>query len=1110
MAAPPFFVPTKKIPELTDYGAPFSGSELLEIWAVGTSRRVTARDFCLPAVDPILMTVNMASTHPQSRYLVAGPGITVTDNGPGSTFEIAATGTAVFVNTTDSIQGGGQLTSDLFLNLVGDVPVPGNLMLYGTNASGVRGWYTQASLAPLIDHGVLVGLADDDHPQYLNTVRGDIRYYTKALADATFLTPVSGDALFLTPAEGDARYALISSVITDHGLLTGLADDDHTQYHNNARGDARYPPLARTITGTNSVTGGGDLSGNRTLQLSGDVASPGNTMLYGTNASGVKGWYAQPVTTVTPSALTTANDTNITLTASGSPTVALLAATLLTVAWAGTLSVSRGGTGATTLTGYVKGNGTSAFTASATIPYTDITGGPPAVTPAALTKADDTNVTLTLGGTPTTALLQATSITAGWTGQLSVSRGGTGAATLAAGYVRGNATSPLTTVSTIPYSDLTGTPTIPTAANPTGSVALTANNGAAATFMRSDAAPALDVTIAPTWSGRHTFSNGVTNYTGNQVELRWKESDATANNGHWRIMANAEQFSMAALDDAVTASTSWVTVDRTLQVIDQVNFAGTVVSVNGQDVRNTALFTAGTLGVARGGTGAATLTGYVKGNGTSAFTASATIPYSDLTGTPTIPSVTPSALTKTDDTNVTLTLGGTPATALLQATSITAGWTGQLSVARGGTGAATLTGYVKGAGTSAMTASATIPYSDLTGTPTIPGPNNPATNIGLTAVNGTAGTYMRSDAAPALSQAIVPTWTGIHTFSGGSGAAGTALDVVVARSGQAGIAISQSNQTADNKVFDIFVSGLHLQMRAINDLNTVATAFFDVVRSTTTISSLDLTATSIGLNGKTDVASGFGSASSNVDFIVQRGTCAAGVGNASSIQLNCSGTNDGVILQGGSTTGFQVFTNAAGAGWVSQMTIAGTTVNIANNLSIGAGMVCTSTATFNGQISAVGNIILDNTSPVIRFNQSGAGADAKRWEFLVSTTFRFRTRTDADGTGADIFQVTRSGTAVSKIAFSTTVEATTFNATSSRDIKRETGRVNKACDVLARLRPVLYRLLDHVGGSHDEQLGLIAEEVHAICPQLSPDGTTVAYDRLALLLLADWQERYAA
>lgn len=28
--------------------------------------------------------------------------------------------------------------------------------------------------------------------------------------------------------------------VTDHGALTGLADDDHTQYHNDARGDSRY------------------------------------------------------------------------------------------------------------------------------------------------------------------------------------------------------------------------------------------------------------------------------------------------------------------------------------------------------------------------------------------------------------------------------------------------------------------------------------------------------------------------------------------------------------------------------------------------------------------------------------------------------------------------------------------------------------------------------------------------------------------------------------------------------------------------------------------------------------------------------------------------------
>lgn len=58
--------------------------------------------------------------------------------------------------------------------------------------------------------------------------------------------------------------------------------------------------------------------------------------------------------------------------------------------------------------------------ASATIPASTITSG------AALTKADDTNVTLTLGGTPSTALLVTTSLTLGWTGTLAPSRGGFG------------------------------------------------------------------------------------------------------------------------------------------------------------------------------------------------------------------------------------------------------------------------------------------------------------------------------------------------------------------------------------------------------------------------------------------------------------------------------------------------------------------------------------------------------------------------------------------------------------------------------------------------------------------------------------------------------------
>lgn len=41
--------------------------------------------------------------------------------------------------------------------------------------------------------------------------------------------------------------------VTDHGALTGLGDDDHTQYHNNARGDARYSALGHTHTTLTAV-----------------------------------------------------------------------------------------------------------------------------------------------------------------------------------------------------------------------------------------------------------------------------------------------------------------------------------------------------------------------------------------------------------------------------------------------------------------------------------------------------------------------------------------------------------------------------------------------------------------------------------------------------------------------------------------------------------------------------------------------------------------------------------------------------------------------------------------------------------------------------------------
>jgi hypothetical protein len=99
------------------------------------------------------------------------------------------------------------------------------------------------------------------------------------------------------------------------------------------------------------------------------------------------------------------------------------------------------------------------------------------------------------------------------------------------------------------------------------------------------------------------------------------------------------------------------------------------------------------------------------------FTATAITPppsggtVTSVSGTGTVNGIT---LTGTVTSSGSLTLGGT-----LSNVSLTTQVTGTLPVGNGGTGATTLTGYVKGNGASAFTASTTIPASDVTGLATV-------------------------------------------------------------------------------------------------------------------------------------------------------------------------------------------------------------------------------------------------------------------------------------------------------------------------------------------------------------------------------------------------------
>ncbi len=71
---------------------------------------------------------------------------------------------------------------------------------------------------------------------------------------------------------------------------------------------------------------------------------------------------------------------------------------------------------------------------------------------------------------------------------------------------------------------------------------------------------------------------------------------------------------------------------------------------------------------------------------------------------------------------------------------------------------------------------------------------NPSASTGLSAVNGSALTFMRSDASTSLSQAISPNWTGNHTFTPSSG-----LAILINGGSANGLTISSSGATAPIK-----------------------------------------------------------------------------------------------------------------------------------------------------------------------------------------------------------------------------------------------------------------------------------------------------------------------
>jgi hypothetical protein len=385
------------------------------------------------------------------------------------------------------------------------------------------------------------------------------------------------------------------------------------------------------------------------------------------------------------------------------------------------------------------------------------------------------------------------------------------------------------------------------------------------------------------------------------------------------------------------------------------------------------------------------------------------------------------------------------AAADLPAISLTSGVSGILPVANGGNGTASPT-LTQG---SNVTITGSWPNYTIAASSGCSGAN-PTGTIGLTAVNGTSSSCVRADGAPALSQAIAPTWTNTHTFSvapvlnaGASIASATALNW-----GGTHTAITMTSGGVANIDSD---AGLNMRVGGASSFTAavqIAAAGNVTVNAPT--SGVALTVNGISGQNVINVTSVTGQGA-NVSFFDNGGTQNWDVGGAAAAtHMQFYDVTNGVTAMDMSPGGGVIF--ASNSGGTFSVTIGGT-----NRLLIGAG------------------VALPNLTS--------------------STSAQTGTVCWVTGTGA------------------LSEDPTNTCLTSSIRYKQNVVDLGEGLDAVMKLRPVAYEYKPGVLKTDiGRQVGFIAEEVHAIDPRLTPLDATgqprgVEYAQMTALLARAIQDQ---